>query len=93
MRRPYVQPITQVCAKDTIEIAINLYSLQGLVNIESIEWVDCGITLHPSYNVITYDKDIGMWAATDKAQKIYCDMSRICELEDAVGEWYDSRYF
>lgn len=26
-------------------------------------------------------------------QKIYCDMSRICELEDAVVEWYDSRYF
>jgi hypothetical protein len=26
-------------------------------------------------------------------RKIYCDMSRICELEDAVVEWYDSRYF
>ena len=29
----------------------------------------------------------------DKAQKIFCDMSRICELEDAVEEWYDHRYF
>jgi hypothetical protein len=45
------------------------------------------------YNVITYDKDIGMRATNDNAQKIYCDMSRICELEDAVVEWYDSRYF
>lgn len=29
----------------------------------------------------------------DKSQKIVCDMSRICELEDAVVEWYDSSYF
>ena len=29
----------------------------------------------------------------DKAQKIYCDMSRICELEDAVVEWYEAKYF
>jgi hypothetical protein len=43
-RRPYIQPITQICAKDTIEIALNLYSLQGLVNIDSIEWLDCAIT-------------------------------------------------
>ncbi len=67
--------------------------MQGLVDIESIEWVDCGITVPPKYNVITYDKDIGMRASNDMAQKIYCDMSRICELEDAVVEWYDSRYF
>ena len=93
LRRPFVQPITQVCARDTIEIAINLFSLQGLVQIDSIEWLDCGLTNPPKYNVISYDKDIGMRAASDKAQKIYCDMSRICELEDAVVEWYDSRYF
>ena len=59
MRRPYVQPITQVCTKDTVEFAINLYSLQGLVDIESIEWLDCGLTVPPKYNAITYDKDIG----------------------------------
>jgi hypothetical protein len=67
--------------------------LQGIIDIESIEWLDCAITIPPKYNVITYDKDIGMRAAKDNAQKIYCDMSRICELEDAVVEWYDSRYF
>ena len=31
--------------------------------------------------------------APDKAQKIYCDLSRICEIEDAVVEWYDIKYF
>lgn len=94
MKRPYIQPITQICSKDTIEIAINLYCLQGLVDIDSIEWLDCSLTIPPKMNVINYDKDMGMQlAGNSKAQKIYCDMSRICELEDAVVEWYDSRYF
>ncbi len=88
-----MQPITQICAKDTIEIAINCYSLQGLVQIDSIQWLDCSLTIPSKYNVITYDKDVGMRASNDMAQKIYCDMSRICELEDAIVEWYDSRYF
>ena len=25
--------------------------------------------------------------------KIHCDLSRICEVEDSVVEWYDSQYF
>jgi hypothetical protein len=36
---------------------------------------------------------MGNSLSDDLAQKIFCDMSRICELEDAVVEWYDSRYF
>lgn len=36
---------------------------------------------------------MGHSQSDDLAQKIFCDMSRICELEDAVVEWYDSRYF
>jgi hypothetical protein len=41
--------------------------MQGLVDVESIEWLDCSITTPPKYNVITYDKDIGMRASDDKA--------------------------
>lgn len=67
--------------------------MQGLVEIDSIEWLPCALTVPPRYNVLTYDKDKGMSESQDKVQKIYCDMSRICELEDAVVEWYDSRYF
>lgn len=58
MKRPYVQPITQVCMNDTVEIAITIFSLQGLIKIDSIQWLDCSITVPPKYNVITYDKDI-----------------------------------
>ena len=25
--------------------------------------------------------------------KIFCDTNRVCELEDSVVEWYDSKYF
>ena len=63
------------------------------MDIESIEWLDCSLTIPPKYTVITYDKDISRRASSDTSQKIFCDMSRICELEDAVVEWYDSRYF
>ena len=93
MNRPYVQPVTQICAKDSIEIAINLYSMQGLINIDSVNWLETDILPTPKYNILSYDKDIGQRAAKHKAQKIYCDLSRICEIEDAVVEWYDSRYF
>lgn len=57
MQRPYVQPITQVCQRDTVEIAVNLYSMQGLVDVDSIEWLPCVFTVPPKYNVINYDKD------------------------------------
>lgn len=43
---------------------------------------------------LTYDKD---WTKrlffSHSSQKIYCDLNRICELEDAVSEWYDSKYY
>ena len=64
-----------------------------MIDIESIEWLDCDLTTPSKETVITYDKDVMMRAAKDKVQKIFCDMSRICELEDAVVEWYDSKYF
>lgn len=64
-----------------------------MIDIDSIQWLDCDITTPTKETVITYDKDVMMRAAKDKVQKIYCDMSRICELEDAVVEWYDSKYF
>ena len=64
-----------------------------MADIDSIEWVDEDITVPSKETVLNYDKDVKQRAAKDKSQKIYCDTSRICELEDAVVEWYDSRYF
>ena len=36
INRPYIQPINQICHGDTIEIAINLFNMQGMIDIDSI---------------------------------------------------------
>jgi hypothetical protein len=36
INRPYMQPITQVCQGDIVEIAINLFNMQGMIDIDSI---------------------------------------------------------
>ena len=45
-------------------------------------------------SALTYDKD---WTKRlffiHSSQKIYCDLNRICELEDAIVEWYEAKYY
>ena len=36
INRPYIQPINQICQGDTIEIALNLFNMQGMIDIDSI---------------------------------------------------------
>ena len=57
LNRPYVQPVCQICSKDTIEIAINLFSMAGLVDVNSITWLEPDIKSTPRDNVLTYNKD------------------------------------
>lgn len=38
-----------------------------MVDIESIEWLDCSVSNPPKETVISYDKDIRMRASSDKA--------------------------
>jgi hypothetical protein len=47
--------------------------------------------------MLNYNKD---WARKtkffkfgDSSIKICCDLNRICELEDAVVEWYEEAYY
>lgn len=67
--------------------------MQGLVDIQSIEWFPPHLTKPSKETTLTYDKDKEQKAVEDRVIKIFCDMSRICEVEDSVVEWYDSRYF
>ena len=91
-QRPQIQPITQICAKDTIEIAINFFSLEGLLNLDSVEWFPPFVQPTPVENALTYDKDRN-GLSIDKIMKIHCDLSRICEVEDSVVEWYQTEFF
>ena len=93
INRPYIQPINQICQGDTVEIALNLFNMQGMVDIDSIEWFPPVLTRPTKDTVLTYSNDGKQRAVKDRVLKIYCDTNRVCELEDSVVEWYDSRYF
>lgn len=47
--------------------------------------------------MLNYDKDwtkkTSFFRIGDSSIKIYCDLNRICELEDAVVEWYEEAYY
>ena len=62
--------------------------------MNSLEWFVPFIAATPSHTALTYDKDrSNSQYFSDKIMKIHCDLSRICEVEDSVVEWYNSEYF
>lgn len=67
--------------------------MQGLVDVNSIEFLEPDLSIPTKETVLNYNKDVSSRNQKDRAQKIYCDLSRVCEIEDAVVEWYDSKYF
>jgi len=73
----YQQTIFQACPDDTLEFALHLFSLRGLVDIDSIVWNDPEIYETPTINTLTYNKDMMNIAADDRAIKIYADINRV----------------
>ena len=67
--------------------------MQGMVDIDSIEWFPPVLTNPTADTVLTYSTDGKMREVRDRVLKIFCDTNRVCELEDSVVEWYDSNYF
>ena len=62
--------------------------------VEWIEWEAPTFGAAPSVTTLTYDKDSTRYSLfSHSSQKIYCDLNRICELEDAIVEWYEAQYF
>ena len=75
---------------DIIEIAVCLYNMNGLVDIDSIEWDPIEIFNIPQIerNALTYNRDYKLLAhKNDRKTKVHCNINRICEVEDAVPEW------
>ena len=91
--RTQVQPIVPICVGDNLEIAVNLYSLRGLVDIESITWINPIFSDIPSENTMSYKRGKKMQEEEDKSAKIVADLSRVCELEDTQLEWRYSEYY
>ena len=60
----------------------------------SIDWLPPEISGNgkPRINVLNYIKSIEN-SSKDRSKKIFCDVQRICEVEDAIVEWYDFKYY
>lgn len=63
------------------------------MDIESFQWEEPELHKVPYENALTYNKDLMITAKTDRVQKNYADLNRICEIEDAIVEWYEPSYF
>ena len=87
------QAIVQNCEEDSMQFAVNLFSLRGMVDAESIEFEQPQTYATPEENIWTYDHEEKKVKSSDNCQKIFANLSRVCELEDAVVEWYDQRYY
>ena len=91
-RESYTRPIQLICQGDSIEFSLTISNLNGF--IEWVEWEPICFSEAPKASALTYDKD---WTKrlffSHSSQKIYCDLNRICELEDAIVEWYEAKYY
>ena len=91
-RESYTRPIQLICQGDTIEFSLTLSNLNGFV--EWVEWEPISFSEAPNASALTYDKD---WTKRlffiHSSQKIYCDLNRMCMLEDAIVEWYEAKYY
>lgn len=56
--RPYSQPTLQVCAGDTIEISVNLFSMQGLLDPASVKWRAPMLLKQPKNDFLHYSKEM-----------------------------------
>jgi len=67
--------------------------MQGMIDIDSIQWFPSQLSIPSVDTVLTYSRDGKQPEVRDRVLKIFCDTHRVCELEDSVVEWYDSKYF
>ena len=70
---------------------MSLFSLQGFIT--DLQWDVPVMADTPKHSVFNYNKDWARNIFGDSSIKIYCDLNRICELEDTVVEWYEEAYY
>ena len=88
----YTANTIPVCAGDFFEISINYFTLRGLIDLSSLEWMEP--TIEPTPVAVLY-KGLKERASLtpEQMRAIGENMGRICELEQMEGEWYDSTYY
>ena len=101
-KQAYTQQVPEVCTTDNIEIAFNWFNLQGLVDLDTIDWQPPLIqdtkavlkslqlaSLQTPKNSLASSEDIEI---LKKKLYIYT-ISRSCEVEINQSEWYDHQYY
>ena len=86
-------PVTPICVGDRAQISLALASLMGSIDLASIEWQPLMVEPLPSQNTIrNYNRSYNITPDRNKFQKYFADLSRVCDLEDTVNEWFDKEY-
>ena len=67
--------------------------------LAELVWDEPITTQTHKISVANYNKDVAFFslpklsAGNNASVKIFCDLNRICEIEDAVEEWYEEAYY
>ena len=77
----YSVNIIPVCPSDIFEIAINYYTQRGLIDLNSVDWLDPKIEK-------TVDCDV-MERHSMLPEENQVDLNKVCELEGMVPQWVD----
>jgi hypothetical protein len=76
------------------EVGVTLISLLGITKPGSIEWRDLKVSPMPLLDDIRgYNRSNSMTPDRNKLQKYFADLSRVCEVEDFVEEWFDKQCY
>jgi len=82
-----VQPIVTVCQGDNIELVFPLYSLRGLIDVNSVVWISPLFQNIPKENALNYKREHRMVRVKDRSEKLIADLGRISDLEDSQIIW------
>lgn len=83
---------------------MSIFSLQGFLS--DLIWEEPILSETPKLSILNYNRDVAragllslfsglgpLSGGQNASIKIYCDLNRICEVEDAVVEWYEEAYY
>lgn len=78
------------CAGDSLTLSVNLLSLQGALKPGSVVWAPItSRTIPPESDFKDYNRVAKLTPNRDMLEKYFADLSRVCEVEDTVVEWFD----
>lgn len=69
-------------------------SLMGTLDLKTLQWKQMLTEPIPNQsNIRNYNRSYNMTPDRDKLQKYFADLSRVCDVEDTVCEWFDKQFY